>query len=77
MGYFTFYTDMLNLLPESMAFGEVGQYGQEEDGVVDVHHEREQVRCLVSSASLSILSFIFVHHQIFSDGKHHCGEQRA
>ena len=56
-----------------MTFGEVWEDGQEEDRVVDVHHEREQVWCLASRAPL--YSFVFVHHQIFSDAKHQCGEK--
>ena len=59
-----------------MAFPEAGQDRQEEDAIVDVHHEREQVRSLIGD-TLSVSSLVFVRHQIFSDDEHHCGQQRA
>ena len=55
-----------------MAFPEAGQDGQEEDAIVDVHHEREQVRSLIGDTlSVSVSSLVFVRHQIFSDDEHH------
>ena len=61
-----------------MTFPEAGQDRQEEDAIVDVHHEREQVWSQIGDTlSVSVSSLVFVRHQIFSDDEHHCGQQRA
>ena len=59
-----------------MASREAGQDHEEEDTIVDVHHEGEQVWSRIGD-TLSSSGVIFVHHQIFSDDEHHCGEHRA